>query len=93
MIVVTQPDASLSEWAVAWLLEAASLLFGPIPGSRAHVDVLFNTVKQRNEELSKPAQKRTEARLLQLTERWLRLVVERCQVTMGRGNDLWAGQR
>lgn len=85
MLVITPPDASFFERAGAWLLEAASLLFGPIIGSRAHVDALFDTAKLRNDELSKPAGQRDEARLLQLTKRMLQLTVERTEVNIGRG--------
>lgn len=81
MLVITPPDASVFERARAWLLEAASSLFGPIPGSRAHVDALFDTIKLRNDEMSKPAGQRDEARLLQLTKRVLRLVAERNEVS------------
>lgn len=84
MIVITQPGGTFGERAVAWLLEAVSLLFGPNPGSQAHVDALFDTLKQRNEELSKPAEQRDEARLLQLTRRRLRLLAERCEASFGR---------
>lgn len=83
MIIVKPPGASFGERAVAWLLETASLYFGPIPGTNAHVDALFNTFKLRDEELSKPAGQRNEARLLQLTKRGLRLLTERSEVSIG----------
>ncbi|KAL4419500.1 hypothetical protein ABPG77_002286 [Micractinium sp. CCAP 211/92] len=66
--------------ADSWLLKIVNWLFGPVPGSQAHVDLFFDTVRLRNEELRKPEGQRDEARLLQLTKQKLRLEAERHQV-------------
>ncbi len=73
---------SVLERAASWLLEVLSWLFGPIPGSNAHLDAFDRVVKQRNDELEKPEGQgqKDEAVLLELTERMLRLQLERCQV-------------
>ncbi|KAL4451744.1 hypothetical protein ABPG75_007408 [Micractinium tetrahymenae] len=72
-------QGSALDRAASWLLEGLSWLFGPIPGSQAHVDAFCRAVKQRNEELSKPEAQRDEVRLQELTKQMLRLQAERCQ--------------
>lgn len=72
-----------SAWAraPAWLLESLRWLFGPFPGSRAHLDLFYDTIRLRGEEARKPDGERDEARLLHLTKEMLRLRAERNQVS------------
>ncbi len=79
------PLPTVTSGAASWLLESLSWLFGPFPGSRAHVDLYFETVRLRHEELRKPEGERNEPRLLHLTKKMLRLESERTQVSRGCG--------
>lgn len=64
-----------------WLQALAELLgIGPTPGTREHREVLFRSIKERNDELAKPPGRRDEARLLELSKRVLRLRIEAHQV-------------
>ena len=76
--VYLEPTSAL-ERAASWLLEVLSWLFWPIPGSKVHDEAFCRAVKERNDELEKPEGERDEAVLLELTERMLRLQLERCQ--------------
>ncbi|KAL4424480.1 hypothetical protein ABPG77_006789 [Micractinium sp. CCAP 211/92] len=62
------------------LLESLTRFFGPAPGSRAHQDLFFETIRLREAELRKPKGEVNEARILQLTKQKLRLEAERHQV-------------
>lgn len=55
----------------------------PVPDAPRHRDAMHRYMKERNEELAKPAGQRDSARLLQLTKRVLRMkigsgLVSRC---------------
>jgi len=67
---------------MSWVLQAlARLLSGePAPGTPEHRAALFRSVKERNEELSKPPEQRNQGRLLEVTQRNLRLRAQSCRV-------------
>ena len=55
----------------------------PIPGTAKYRDALHRCMKQRNEELDKPAEQRDAAWLLELTKRVLRMRIAMYQVPVG----------
>ena len=57
----------------------------PIPGTAKYRDALHRCMKQRNEELDKPAEQRDAARLLELTKRVLRMRINMFRVQCVRG--------
>ena len=63
-------------------LSALAELLGiePWPGTAMHRDILHRSMKQRNEELGKPAEQRDPARLLELTKRVLQLRIKEWEV-------------
>lgn len=82
-LVMYQPQETARARVSEWLVNTLSRLFGPIPGSQAHVDLFFDTVRLLSEERRRPEGQRNEARLLQLTKQKLRLEAERSQVSKG----------
>ena len=52
----------------------------PLPGTFRYREAMHRCMKERNEELAKPAEQRDAARLLQLTKRVLAMRLEFSQV-------------
>ena len=70
---------------MSWLVDAvAEFLNGePIPGTPAHREAVFQSVRERNAELTKPPEQRDTARVLEVTKRNMRLRAQSYRVRKG----------
>jgi len=69
-----------------WVLQALGRLLSgeETPGTPAHREAYYRSIKERIDEAAKPPGQRDEARLHELTKRVLRLRIENCQVVVER---------